>query len=87
MNFQQEKQLAGESPRTWLSSTDKMCTTDSLAWVQSTFNLCSSSPVSIDIGGAGVFPICRSCRRWVHMLLLGFATFEHNYRFYSDIYI
>jgi len=43
MNFQQEKQLAGASPRTWLSSTDKMCTTDSLAG----FNLHSISAPAV----------------------------------------
>jgi len=49
MNFQQEEQLAGASPHTWLSSTDKMCTTDNLA----TSSI--SAPVSIVMGGSGVF--------------------------------
>jgi len=54
MNFQQEKQLAGAaSPHTWLSSTDKMCTTYSLAMG----SICIQSLLqfSIVIGGAGVF--------------------------------
>ena len=52
------------------------------------FNLHSiSAPVFNCYWWCWSFPFCRSCRRWVHMLILGFATFEHNYRFYSRIYI